>query len=289
LAIANPNGSGTVGIACAQLAPRLGDAQGNRDRAVAAIERAARAGAQLVVLPELSVSGYVFADQDEAARLAEPLDGPAVTGWLELSARHGLVIVAGLCELGPPLSNTAVVIDDGRLLAAYRKTHLWDREQEIFERGSAPPPVLDTSAGRLGVAVCYDAFFPEVMRDLALRGADVIAVPMNSPVIGEPLRPLAAELVLAIAAAHTNRVFVAQCDRTGTERGVEWAQASVIVDPDGSLLAGPMAGEQVLTASCDLTRARDKSLGERNDVLADRRPELYDTAPVPTPTSKENP
>jgi predicted amidohydrolase len=266
----------------------LGDLAGNRARAAKAIERAAAAGADLIVLPELAISGYAFADRDEARRLAEPIDGPTVTGWCELSARLGVVIVGGLCELDGTLHNAAVVIDGGELACTYRKTHRWDREQLIFEPGERPPPVVETSAGRLGVAVCYDAFFPEVMRDLALRGAELIAVPMNSPVIGEPLRPLAAEAVLAIAAAHVNRVFVVQCDRAGVERGIAWAQASVIVDPAGSLLAGPQAGEQVLSAACELTLARDKSLGDRNDVFADRRPDLYGAGAALIPTTKEH-
>ena len=113
------------------------------------------------------------------------------------------------------------------------------------------------------------------MRALALDGADVIAVPMNSPVLDEPTEPLALEIVLALAAAHVNSVFVAQADRAGRERGIDWAQASVICDPGGRMLAGPVRGPALLQAGIDLDAARDKSLGSRNDVLADRRPELY--------------
>jgi predicted amidohydrolase len=132
------------------------------------------------------------------------------------------------------------------------------------------------------------------MRELALAGAEVIAVPMNSPAGDLPLAPVPIELSLAIAAAAVNRVFVVQADRAGRERGVEWAQASAIVDPDGRVLAGPREGAAVLVAEIDLERARDKSLGERNDVLADRRPDLYSAGaemlrPLQaiTPTNKE--
>jgi predicted amidohydrolase len=169
----------------------------------------------------------------------------------------------------------------------YRKTHLWDREQSIFTAGGEPAPVVETAVGRVGVAICYDTLFPEVMRSLALAGADVIAVPMNSPVIGPPLEPLPIEIVLASAAAHVNGVFVAQADRTGAERGIEWAQASVIAGPDGALLTEELTGPGVLVAGCDLSSARDKSLGERNDVLADRRPELYEGLASPNPNVKE--
>jgi 5-aminopentanamidase len=279
-----------IRVVCAQLAPVLGDLEGNRVRAAAAIEQAAGRGACLVVLPELCSSGYAFIDGTEARHCAEPIDGPTVTQWSELAARHGIVIVGGICELGDDgtLHNSAVVIDRHGLRECYRKTHLWDREQLIFEAGELGPPVLDTDAGRIGVAICYDAFFPEVTRGLALAGAEVIAVPMNSPVLGAALRPLAAELVLAIAAAHVNRVFVAQADRAGEERGIQWAHASVIVAPDGSLLAGPVARTGLLMADCELSLARDKSISERNDVLVDRRPELYAETVTVTHLNKES-
>lgn len=274
-----------VAVACAQLAPRFGDLEGNRARATAAIEAAAGIGARVVVLPELCISGYAFEDADEARALAEPAaDGPTVAAWRELAERHGTVIVGGICEREEDgtLFNSAALVDEHGLRCVYRKAHLWDREPLIFRAGAEPPPVIDTAAGRIGVAICYDAFFPELMRTLALAGADLIAVPMNSPVLGPPTEPLAIEVVLAVAAAHVNRVFIAQADRSGPERGIEWAQASVIVDPGGALLAGPVNGARVLEATCDLHAARDKSLGERNDVLEDRRPELYNHLEIPT-------
>jgi 5-aminopentanamidase len=262
---------------------------GNRLRAAEAIENAAERGAELLVLPELCTSGYAFADRSEAHDCGEPIDGPTVGAWIELARRHEIVIVGGICELGADgaLGNSAVVVDRRGLRAGYRKTHLWGREPLIFEAGKLPPPVIDTDVGRVGVAICYDMFFPEVVRGLAVRGAELIAVPMNSPVEGPPLQPLAAELVLAIAAAHVNRVFIAQADRAGEERGIEWAEASAIVALDGSLLAGPLPGTQLLMADCELGLARSKSIGEHNDVLADRRPELYGEAAQPTPTTKE--
>jgi predicted amidohydrolase len=266
-----------IRVACAQLAPVFGDLEGNRARAAAAIRAAAGAGAAVVVLPELCTTGYAFVDESQARELGEPADGETLSQWRRLAAESGLVVVGGFCELtahGDPY-NSAAVVDRSGVRSVYRKTHLWDREQLIFHAGAEPAPVIDTAAGRVGLAICYDAFFPEVMRDLALNGADLIAVPMNSPVIDPPTGPLAIELVLALAAAHVNSVFVAQADRAGRERGIEWAQASVICDPGGHLLAGPVQGAAMLHADCDLTTARDKSLGPRNDVLADRRPELY--------------
>ncbi len=274
-----------LGVACAQLAPVFGDLEGNRALAAEAIEAGSLAGADLVVLPELCTTGYAFADESEAREFGEPADGPTVTQWRELAAEHRVVVIGGFCELDPQgrPRNSAAVVDPHGVRCVYRKTHLWDREQLIFLAGSTPPPVVKTTAGRVGLAICYDAFFPEVMRALALGGAELIAVPMNSPVLDPPTGPLAIEVVLALAAAHVNRVFVAQADRAGRERGIEWAQASVICDPGGHVLAGPLPGPGLLQAACDLSAARDKSLGARNDVLADRRPELYATQRQSTP------
>jgi predicted amidohydrolase len=271
--------SGGIHIACAQLAPVFGDVDGNRARAAEAIETAGSAAADLVVLPELCITGYAFADESEACELGEPADGPTLEQWRALAAAHRLAIVGGFCELdadGVP-RNSALLVDHDGTSRVYRKSHLWDREQLLFVAGTEPPPVIGTSAGRIGIAICYDAFFPEVMRGLALAGADIIAVPMNSPLMGQPSEPLAAEVVLALASAQINRVYVAQADRAGPERGIRWANASAICDPDGRLLAGPEEGTTVLHAVCDLERARDKAVGPRNDVLADRRPHLYAT------------
>jgi predicted amidohydrolase len=267
-----------LGAAAIQFAPVLGAVDDNRARAARAIAEAAERGAGLVVLPELCTSGYVFHDTAEALAASEPLDGPAVTSWSELARRHDLTIVAGLCERGEAgaVHNTAAVVDGNGLVASYRKTHLWDREKEIFDCGAVPSPVVETAHGRIGIAICYDSFFPEVMRGLALAGADVIVVPMNSPAVVPPVLPQSVEVSMAVASAAANRVFVVQADRTGQERGVDWTEATVIVDPDGRLLAGPVTGEAVLVADLALEEAREKAYGERNNVILDRRLELYD-------------
>lgn len=269
-----------VRCAAIQLSPIFGEVAVNRENAACAIEEAASLGAELVVLPELCISGYVFVDGKEARALSESLTGETVEGWVSLAAKHGLTIVGGICERddGGDLHNTAVVVEKTGLTAAYRKTHLWDREQLVFTPGARRPPVVDTACGRVGVAICYDSFFPEVMRGLAVAGADVIAVPMNSPATEPPFEPLPIEVSLVIAAAAVNRVFVVQADRSGRERDVDWAEASVIVDPEGRLLSGPTHGRAVLVADLDLDCAHDKAYGERNDVLADRRLDLYDTS-----------
>jgi 5-aminopentanamidase len=269
-----------VAVACCQVGPLMGELEHNRAQARAAIEAAARDGAKVILLPELCNSGYVFADADEARRLAEPIDGATVTGWADLARSLDLVLVGGFCELDPSgvVRNSAVLVDRGGVRAIYRKAHLWDREGLVFEAGSDPPPVVNTAAGRIGVMVCYDLEFPEWVRLAALAGAELLCAPVNWPRVPRPRGERAGEVVRVQAAAATNRMFIAACDRVGRERGIDWIGGSLIVDCDGFPLAGPARrGTQVtLMARCRLADARDKRLNERNDVLADRRPELYD-------------
>ena len=260
-----------------------------RDPAVLgdAVARAAARGARLVVLPELAACGGVHTSSDGARAAAEPLDGPTVALLAEASARHGCVVVAGLAETGEGerVHNAAVVLDRGTLVAAYRKVHLWGPEKDAFDPGGGPPPVVRTSAGRVGVMVCYDLEFPEWVRLSAEAGAELLAVPVNWPLRdeGDPQRPF--EVVKAQAAAVTYRVNIAVADRCGVEAGVDWYGGSLVCDVDGNLLAGPAcalgsaaggpATPAVLVAEVDLAAARDKRLGPYNDALADRRPDLY--------------
>jgi predicted amidohydrolase len=267
-------------VACCQLALRVGESAADRAACRSAIAGAAREGAQIVVLPELANSGYVFADAAEARRCAEGLDGETVTEWSSLAGEHDLVIVGGLCELDRAagvLRNSAVIIDAAGVRAVYRKAHLWDRELLVFEPGREPPPVVDTVHGRIGAMVCYDVEFPEWVRLAALDGAQLLCVPTNWPHEPRPDGERPAEVIRVQANASVNRMFIAACDRAGTERGVPWVSGTVIVGPDGFPLAGPVCDDRALTilARCRLADARRKRISPRNHVIEDRRPELY--------------
>ncbi len=276
-----------VRVAACQLNLQFGAVEANRAAAAAAITEAAGRGAGIVVLPELTPSGYVFADPAEARSLAEPADGATAAQWAALAARHELVIAGGFAELGPDggLYNSALLIDPGGVRAVYRKAHLWDAEPDFFAAGDQPPPVVTTQYGTIAVMICYDAEFPEWVRLPALAGAELLAVPTNWPAEPVPAgeRPLVS--VNIQVAAYANRMFVAAACRTGDERGVSWTGASVIAGPDGYPLAGPAGtgSAELLLADCDLRLARRKASGPRNDAHADRRPELYarvaDSAP----------
>lgn len=242
-----------------------------------AVDRAVAAGADLVVLPETTTTG-LLADRHEATARAEPLTGPTVTRLRDLAERSRLVLVAGWCEtsgLDRPY-NSAVVIDRGTLVGHYRKTHLWDTEKLLFTPGSAAPPVVDTSVGRLGLTICYDIEIPEVVRLLAHRGAQIVVAPANWPLLPTPAGERPIEIAKAQAVAAQNRVFVAVADRCGTDRGQEWTGGSVVVDVTGYLLARAAPGRpDVVCVTLDPAAADDKRLGPFNDAFADLRPELY--------------
>lgn len=262
-------------VVCAQLAPEIGDLEHNRRMSVAAVQAAARAGADVIVLPELVTSGYCFSTADEAAQIAIDPGHPVFGEWAR--AGGGAVVFGGFAERGPDgtVYNSAAAVDGDGVLAVYRKTHLWDGEKRLFTPGDQLPPVLDTAVGRLGFLICYDLEFPEMTRSLALRGADLIAVPTNWPLVDRPAGEHPPEVGIAMAAARVNRVYIACCDRTGTERGQEWTQGTAIVDAAGWVLTDPIEGPGSVSVDVDLSLARDKRISPNNDVFDDRRPALY--------------
>jgi predicted amidohydrolase len=263
-------------ICCQQLAPRIGEAAHNHALSLAAIEQAAAGGADVVVLPELTSSGYMFESAEEVASLALAPDAPLILEWAAEAARHDLVLAAGFCERGEDghTYNSAALIDAGGVRAIYRKLHLWDREKLWFSPGSEPPPVIGTRVGRVSLVVCYDLEFPELTRTVALGGADLLLVPTNWPLMERPEGERPAEATIAMATARINHMAIACADRIGIERGQAWTGGTTIVDAEGWVAAETRDGG-ALFADVDLTVAREKHMAELADAFADRRPELY--------------
>ena len=266
-----------VNVAACQVPIDIDDPDKTRRIVAEAVTEAAGRGARLVVLPELTVCGSIFADAAEATARAEPVTGPSVELFRDLSRELGIVVVGGFCEvsgLDRPY-DSAVVVDRGELLAVYRKTHLWDLEKELFTPGAVLPPVVATSVGAVAPLVCYDLSFPEVLLDVARRGAQVVASPANWPDSDSPdTRP--PEVSKAMASAANYHLVVVVADRVGPERGRRWVGGSVICDVEGARLAGPDFGATtVLVADVDLDAALDKQISPRNHVFADRRTDLY--------------
>ena len=265
-------------VGAAQTEPRLGEPARNLETCLARLEQAASAGCALVVLPECSTSGYMFQSEDEAARFAEEVPGPATEALERACARLDLHCVVGVLERdGDTLRNTALLLGPDGLAGRYRKTHLPFLGVDRFtSAGDEIPEVFETAIGRIGLEVCYDLRFPELTRGLALRGAELVAHPTNWP---EPVKPLADFMTRARAAE--NRVFLVTANRVGHERGTEFFGWSQIVDPLGRrLVESAEAEEALVVADVDLEQARMKDIvpipGEYElHLFADRRPELY--------------
>lgn len=271
-----------IHVASVQTAPVMGDVAANVARSIELVEQAAAQGARLVVLPELANTGYMFASREEAHALAESVpDGPSSRAWIALAQRLDIYLVAGIAERsGGRLYNAAIIAGPDGYLGTYRKLHLWGDENLFFEPGDLGLPVFHTELGRIGVAICYDGWFPEVYRLLALRGADIVAVPTNwVPMPGQTPDGPAMAHALAIAGAHSNGLTLVCADRVGVERGQPFVGRSLIVGSQGWTSAGPASHdrEEVLLARVDVMASRRaRQLNDFNHVLRDRRRDLYD-------------
>ena len=254
-----------------QFAPARGEADTNRDRIRAALEHAE---ADLIVLPELAVSGYLFDSRPELSDCAEEIPGgPTCRMLADLCRRRNLAVVVGLAErAGNRLYNSALLVKPDGETGLYRKAHLFLDEPDLFAPGDLPFPVFDYRGVRLGLLVCFDHFFPEAARSLALKGAQLICHPSN--------------LVLRYAHITTacrsieNRLFWILANRTGTDRvgkkKLTFIGESQVTTPDGRVLvrAGPDT-EELVVVDINPAEARNKQVTRRNHLLNDRRTDLY--------------
>jgi predicted amidohydrolase len=263
-------------VAVAQIDPQLGETERNLATCVARMEEAATAGAELLVLPECALPGYMFASGDEALPYAEEIPGPSTEALERECSRLGLYVVCGLLERdGDALRNAAVLVGPDGLVGNYRKTHLPFLGVDRFVVPGDSLPVFDTPIGRIGIEICYDLRFPEVTRSLALRGADIVAHPTNFPLAARPQTEL-----ITVARAAENRIYLLTANRVGKERWGEFCGRSQIVDPYGIRLAETDDKvETLLVADVELEKARDKDYvvpGEYELYLfGHRRPDLY--------------
>jgi predicted amidohydrolase len=231
--------------------------------------------ADLLVLPELANSGYLYAAPADLAPYAEPGDGsgPFLSALIGLAGRTRGAIVAGFAESAPEgLYNAAAAVDASGVLQVYRKTHLFAGEKDLFLPGDTGFGVFTHCGVRIGMMVCFDWFFPESARTLALRGAQIIAHPANL------VLPYCQTAM--VTRCLENRVFAVTTNRYGTEtlpdQSLTFTGASQVMSPLGQrLLEAPEAGDCVTVVEIDPSLADDKRITGRNDLFADRRPELY--------------
>lgn len=265
-------------VSCHQMGPVVGEPLRNRAQIRTEAHRAAEQGARVVVFPELAACGYSFIDEAEVRAAAEAVDGGLIAEWQVFSAELGIVLVAGYAEAGADgkLYNSAVIIDPTGLRANYRKAHLWGKEAEYFSAGDDPPPVVETTAGRIAVVICYDLDFPEYVRTVALSGAQLLCAPVNWPFFPYPTTGMPTEMIRSQASAGINRMAIAVCDRVGDDRGHRWLGGTQIVNADGYPVTEPLIGATgSVLAGIDTAHSDLKSVGPHNHVINDRRPELY--------------
>jgi predicted amidohydrolase len=263
-------------VAAAQIEPKLAEPERNLEACLARLEEAAAAGAELLVLPECAIPGYMFESAEEALPFAEEVPGPSTEVLERESRRLGMHVVCGLLERdGDTLRNAAVLVGPDGLVGTYRKTHLPFLGVDRFVVPGDELTVYDTPLGRIGVEICYDLRFPEVTRTLALKGADIVAHPTNFPMAAKVQTEL-----ITVARAAENRIYLLTANRVGKERSGEFCGWSQIVDPYGTRLAEAGETEEaLLVADVDVEKARDKDYiipGEYELYLfGHRRPELY--------------
>ncbi len=255
-----------------QFNPTFGETKRNLDFVA---DHVRRAECDLLVLPELFTTGYQFISEQEAASLAEDIPaGPTTERLLNLAATYRMHIVAGLAERAQGrIYNSAILVGPSGVLGVYRKIHLYAEENLWFTPGDKGFPVYDIGSARIGLMVCFDWFYPESVRTLALKGADIVAHPSNLVL---PHCPDA-----MITRCLENRVFAVTCNRIGSEeRGgkekLSFIGTSEIVSPTGKILKRARRCQVELgVVDIDPTEARDKKINSYNDLLAGRRPAHY--------------
>ena len=255
------------------------DKSSNVARGLAALDTAARNGAQLACFAELAFEW--FYPQRPAGpgfgELAEPLEGPTVKAFQQKARDLGLVVVINLYERdGHKTFDSSPVIDaDGSVLGVTRMIHITDypcfHEQGYYTPGDNGAPVFKTAAGTIGVAICYDRHFPEYMRALAVQGADVVIVPQAGAVDEWPEGLYEAEMRVA---AFQNGYFTALCNRVGKEDCLDFAGESFVCGPDGGVIARAAKSEDAILYA-DLDLAATARSNARRLFLKHRRPELY--------------
>ncbi|MFD4504650.1 carbon-nitrogen hydrolase family protein [Streptomyces sp. NPDC058457] len=231
--------------------------------------RAAAAGAALLVAPEMFLTGYAIGD--DIARLAEPADGDSADAIAELAHRHGLAIAYGYPERdGDRVHNSAQLVSaDGTRLANYRKSHLFGGfERDHFTPGDQPVVQAELNGLTVGIMICYDVEFPELVRAHALAGTDLLLVPTANM---HPFELVAESLVPV--RAWENQMYVAYANRIGQEGEFEFFGLSALAGPDGVARARAGRGEELVLA--DVDPALLAASREANPYLKDRRPGLY--------------
>jgi predicted amidohydrolase len=277
-------------IACIQSDVTFADVDANLNRVLKWMARASdcdlggsKSAADLLVTPECMLTGYAFDSRDEALETAISIDDPAFSQLADAAARYQQFLTVGFVEFSRDgLFNSQVLIGPEGIVARYRKIHLpFLGVDQYVNRGDQPYRPVEVTMPRvgdvrIGMAICYDASFPEPIRVLALEGADIIALGTNWPTEAKHTARL-----VPPTRSMENHVYFVAANRVGTENAFSFCGRSSICGPDGVVFAiSDDDQETMLIAKVDHRLARNKQI-ERTpnthviDRFSDRQPKFY--------------
>lgn len=229
--------------------------------------------ADLLVLPELFATGYTFTSKEEVQELAESQHDETAKFLIDLSKKTGATVIGGFVEKEKDHAyNSSLIVSDGKVIDTYRKIHLFNKEKFWFTPGDKPLKVYDIHGVKIGVMICFDWLFPEVVRTLTIKGAQVIAHPSNL------VMPYCQRAM--VTRCLENRIFAVTANRIGDEhRGEDhfiFTGASQITSFDGAVLStAPTNESSVAVVEIDEKQSDNKMMNPYNNVISDRRPDFY--------------
>lgn len=262
-------------VALAQISCKPADKEQNLKKIKIAVTRAKEKGAELVILPELSLTGYVVRDQ--IYELAEEIPGPSTRNIQRIARDAGIHVIFGMPEKSKmaqaTLHNTAVLVGPKGLIGKYRKMYLPTHsvfEEKRYFRPGYETGVFDTDLGKIGLLICYDIYFPEVTRLARLEGAQLTVCISASPAVRRSFFE-----ILTAARAVENTTFLAFVNLVGVEDGLQFWGGSRLVGPNGRVLAQAKYDEEDFVTS-EVDYADIRPLEAFIPTLKDLRPELFD-------------
>lgn len=254
-----------------QFRPLFGKTNHNCQKILTALDNI---DADLIVLPELALSGYYFKDKIESLKYAEdPKNSKSLDSLANLASKNNMHLVVGFSEKhGDQCFNSAALIGPTGIEYIYRKIHLFNEEKNFFDPGDKPFVVNEMNGVKIGIMICFDWVFPEVTRLLSMQGAQIICQPSN--------------LVLSfcqqtmLARCIENKVFAITANRYGMDKrpqgNLKFTGKSQIVAPGGNLLhRAASQRDAIFVTNIDPTDADNKMITEHNHLFNDRRPEFY--------------
>ncbi len=256
-------------VGCYQFDPRPYDIPHNTDIICGVIDTCEL---DLIIFPELALTGYLFDSKEQLRAYALSSESSYIKRIQHMVDSHDTAAVLGYAErdsLTQKIYNSAICLRPDLEPIIYRKAHLFDTERLVFDTGDTGFFCFDLKGVKLGMLVCFDHYFPEAARSLMLQGTQIICHPSNLVLEG------AAQLTTRVRSME-NRVFWLLCNRCGSQQGLNFTGGSQITNPNGSIATSAQRDtSSLITADIDPKKALDKSISERNDIIKDRRSDLY--------------